>query len=153
MKGQVGHTHNPDGSGARIAHLFETPATLPPPAAVRLGRRDGLRKRNTMKKTGTILIAGILASLIASAALAGTPRMERREARQDARIAQGCRSGQLTRPEAMRLRVRERRIERAERRAGRDGFVSRGESRHIERIQDRQSRRIHRLRHNARHRV
>ena len=106
-----------------------------------------------MKKVGTILIASVLATLIASAAFAGTPREARREARQHARIVQGRRNGQLTRPEAMRLRAGQRRIRRAERRADRDGFMSRAERRRIERMQDRQSARIYRLKHNARHSV
>jgi hypothetical protein len=106
-----------------------------------------------MKKAGTILIASVLATLIASAAFAGTPREERREARQHARIVQGRHSGRLTRLEAMRLRAGQRRIHRAERRADRDGFMTRAERRRVERMQDRQSGRIYRLKHNPRHSV
>jgi hypothetical protein len=106
-----------------------------------------------MKKIGTILLAGVLASLLASAAIAGTPRIDRREARQHARIAAGRHSGALTRPESMRLRAGQRHVHRMERRAGRDGVVTRGERQRIERAQDRESRSIYRLKHNRRHRI
>jgi len=106
-----------------------------------------------MKKIGAILLAGVLTSLLASVAVAGTPRIDRREARQHARIAAGRHSGALTRPEIARLRAGQRHIHRMERRAGRDGIVTRGERRRIERAQDRESRAIYRLKHNGRHRV
>jgi hypothetical protein len=106
-----------------------------------------------VKKLSIILLVGVLASLVASAALAGTPRIDRREALQRARIAEGRRSGELTRGERARLNAGQRRVHRMERRAGADGVVSRGERWRIERAQDRQSRAIYRLKHNARQRV
>jgi hypothetical protein len=102
-----------------------------------------------MKKIGAIVLAGVLVSLVTSAANAHTPRIERREARQHYRIAEGWRSGDLTRAEARRLRAGHRHVHRLERRAERDGFVTRFERRRIERAQDRQSRAIYRLKHNA----
>ena len=153
MSGQVGQTQAPDGPGAQPVHLVTDGPRSPhlPPHAPRVATVPS--ERTIMKKAGTILIASVLATLIASAAFAGTPREARREARQHARIVQGRRNGQLTRPEAMRLRAGQRRIRRAERRADRDGFMSRAERRRIERMQDRQSARIYRLKHNARHSV
>lgn len=106
-----------------------------------------------MKKVFVILIAGALTSLLASAAVAGTPRVDRREARQHLRIVEGRRSGELARLELMRLRAGQRQVHRAERRACADGFMSRAERRRIERLQDRESRAIYRLKHNARRRV
>ena len=106
-----------------------------------------------MKKISGILLAGVLASLISSAALAGTPRIDRREACQRARIAEGRRSGELTRRETARLNVGQRRVHRMERRAEADGIVTRGERRRIERVQDRESRAIYRLKHNDRQRA
>jgi hypothetical protein len=106
-----------------------------------------------MKKIGTILLAGVLASLLASAAFASTNRIDRREARQAARIAEGRRSGELTRGEIARLRAGQRHVRRMERRAGADCVVTRGERRRIERVQDRESRAIRRLKHNSWHRV
>lgn len=103
-----------------------------------------------MKKIGVILLAGVLASLISSAAIAGTPRMDRREALQRARIADGRRCGELTRGELARLNAGQRHVHRMERRAGADGVITRAERRRIERAQDRESRTIHRLKHNGR---
>jgi len=103
-----------------------------------------------MKKLLSILIAGVLTSLLASAAMAGTYRIDRREARQHVRIVQGRCSGQLTRAEIWRLRGGQRHVYRMERRAGFDGRFSARERWRIERAQDRQSRMIYRLKHNAR---
>jgi hypothetical protein len=105
-----------------------------------------------VKKISAILLAGVLASLIASAALAGTQRVDRREALQRARIAEGRRSGELTRSELARLNTGQRQVHRMERRAGADGIVTRVERRRIERVQDRESRAIRRLKHNSRQR-
>jgi hypothetical protein len=115
-----------------------------------------------VKKINAILLAGILASLLSNAALAGTPadgsragtrRIDRREALQRGRIVEGRRSGQLTRREIARLNAGQRQVHRMERRAEADGFVTRGERRRIERIQDRESRAIRRLKHNGRRHV
>ena len=106
-----------------------------------------------MKTIGTTLLAGVLASLLASAAFAGTNRIDHREARQATRIAEGRRSGELTRGEIARLRAGQRHVRRMERRAGADCVVTRGERRRIERVQDRESRAIRRLKHNSWHRV
>ena len=105
-----------------------------------------------MKKISVILLAGVLASLISSAAIAGTPRVDRREAFQRSRIVEGRRSGELTRREMARLNAGQRQVHRMERRAGADGIVTRGERRRIERVQDRESRAIYRLKHNGRQR-
>ena len=106
-----------------------------------------------MKKLVVLMLTGVLASLIASASFAGTARIDRREARQRERIAEGRMSGQLTRGERARLNAGQRHVYRMERRAGRDGFYTRHERMRIERAQDRQNRRIYRLKHNRRIRV
>lgn len=103
-----------------------------------------------MKKVLVIVLSGVLASLVAGAAIAGTPRMARREALQRARIVEGRRSGQLTRGERARLRAGQRHVARMERRAAADGVYTRAERRRIERARDRQSRTIWRLKHNRR---
>jgi hypothetical protein len=102
-----------------------------------------------------VMIACLWLGLLAASASAdpGTPRMERREWRQHERIQRGWRSGELRRGERARLRAGERRIHRMEWRAGRDGRYSRMERRRIEGMQDLESRRIYRLRHNRRARV
>lgn len=106
-----------------------------------------------MKRSGIVVLAAVLASLMATAAFAGTPRIDAREARQHARIHQGVRSGRLTRGEAMRLRAGQRHVHRMERRAKADGRVTMRERARIGRAQDRQSRAIWRLKHNGRSRA
>jgi hypothetical protein len=94
----------------------------------------------------TLMIAAFAATL--ANAQTATPRIERREARQDARIHQGVRSGELTRGEAARLRAGQRHVDRMESRAKADGVVSLRERARIGRAQDIESRRIYRLKHN-----
>jgi len=105
-----------------------------------------------MKRTLTIaLFAAVMTSFAAMAfAHPATPRVDRREARQHARIHQGLRSGELTRGEFGRLRAGQRQIHRVERRAKSDGFVSGRERARLTRLQNREHRAIWRLKHNAR---
>lgn len=58
-----------------------------------------------------IVVAAALAAMTVPA-LAGTPRLDAREHNQRQRIAQGVRSGELTRPEARGLIAGERRLHR-----------------------------------------
>ncbi len=103
--------------------------------------------------TITSLAAAVLVAF-ASASLAGaatdTPRVDRREARQHARIHQGARSGALTRHEARLLHRDQRRIHRMERRVKADGVVTGRERARLNRVQDYESRKIYRLKHNSR---
>jgi hypothetical protein len=98
----------------------------------------------------------VAAALCTSVGLAGanteTNRIHRREVAQQERIRAGARRGDLTRGERLRLRHGQQHIRRMTWRANRDGHMSRYERRHIERAQNRQSRRIYRLRHNHRQR-
>jgi hypothetical protein len=105
-----------------------------------------------MKLTTTITLT--LAMLVAFAAIAVahpvTPRVDRREARQELRIRHGWRSGELTRRETARLRAGERHIRRMEWRAKADGRVTPRERARLNRALNRESRAIRRLKHNAR---
>jgi hypothetical protein len=105
--------------------------------------------RNTMK----IFLAVVAFALTTGVAFAdtSTPRVERREKRQQERIEQGTRSGQLTPREAHRLEAGQRHVDRVEDRAKADGKVTPRERRKLNRVQNHQSRRIHRLKHNGRH--
>ena len=105
-----------------------------------------------MKRTTMLVLFAALAALFTGVASASptTPRIDRREVRQHARIHKGVRSGALTRPEAMRLRAGQRHVHRMERRAKADGVVTPGERRRITRTQNHESRAIYRLKHNAR---
>ena len=107
-----------------------------------------------MKLTIRLLLsvaALVLAASVASAHPA-TPRVDRREARQHARIAQGVQSGELTRAEARRLRAAQRHIHRMERRAKADGVVTMRERARLNRALNHESRAIRRLKHNQRDR-
>jgi hypothetical protein len=91
-------------------------------------------------------IAAVLTA-ISLPALAGTPGLDGRERNQRERIAQGIRSGELTRPEARRLVRGEVRLHRHERIAKSDGVVTRGERIRLARQADRMSARIYRQKH------
>ena len=105
-----------------------------------------------MKSLRMLMLVLAVATFTATVAAAqtATPRIDRREARQNARIHQGVRSGELTRGEAMRLRAGERHIDRIEDRAKADGRVTPRERARIDRAQNRESRQIWRLKHNDR---
>ena len=92
------------------------------------------------------VLAAALAA-ISVPAMAGTPRLDAREHNQRERIAQGLRSGELTRPEARRLIAGERRLHRHERYANSDGVVTRGERIRLQQNANRISRRIYRQKH------
>ena len=101
-----------------------------------------------MKRLTAVLIATALLATFAGVASANpyAPRIERREVQQRLRIRQGVRRGDLTRREAMRLRMRGLGIRRMELRARADGRVTQGERWRLERALDRRSRTIFRLR-------
>jgi hypothetical protein len=105
-----------------------------------------------MKRTMMIVLLAAAMMSLASLAMAqtATPRVDRREARQHARIHQGVQSGELRPGEAAHLRAGQRHVHRVERRAKADGVVTPGERARINHAQNRQSRDIHRLKHNAR---
>ena len=103
-----------------------------------------------MKTLRALFLTLTLTTAVAAVASAqtATPRIDRREARQHARIHEGVRSGELTRGEAGRLRAGERHVDRMETRAKDDGVVTPRERARIGRAQNRESRRIYRLKHN-----
>lgn len=72
-----------------------------------------------------------------------------RNARQEQRLANGVKSGQLTNREDARMQGRQAHVDHLEHRAGdNNGRVGAHEQRHIQRADNRNSRRIHRNRHN-----
>ena len=91
-----------------------------------------------------------ISALFTSAAFAQAPAgWDRRDARQDHRIEQGVRSGQITQREEARLQQGAARIDRLEDRALRDGRVTAQERNRIDRAQDHQSREIYRQSHDG----
>ncbi len=75
-----------------------------------------------------------------------------RNVNQEQRIHDGVENGTLTNREAGRLEGREAHADHAEARAGRDGNVGRYEQGHIQRTDNRDSRRIYRQKHDGQHR-
>jgi hypothetical protein len=93
----------------------------------------------------------VVVSALSSLALAA--EVDRREDRQQDRIAQGVQSGQLTPGETARLERKEARIDnRIDRmRAENGGYLTPAERRSVNRQQNRVSRQIYAAKHNARH--
>ncbi|MEO7403132.1 MAG: hypothetical protein ABIU95_05630 [Burkholderiales bacterium] len=77
--------------------------------------------------------------------------IEQRLARQDARIAQGEKSGQLTQQESARLHAREERLRAMNEKAKADGKVTPQEHHRLNRAMDHQSHAIGRESHNRQH--
>ena len=98
------------------------------------------------KTITVIFVTTVLALMWCSAVWAD--RSNIREHRQTQRIRQGIRSGQITRPEVLRLKNEQRRIDRAHHRASADGHLSRREHQRLDKLQDIASRHIYRAKHN-----
>lgn len=106
-------------------------------------------KGDSMKKfqslfalTSTSLILAVVA---ASNAEAG--RIHNRQERQAKRIQKGVQSGELTNHEQKKLAREERRIQREKKEARSDGVMTGQERRKIERMQDKASADIYRMKH------
>lgn len=102
--------------------------------------------------TRTLIAALSLTGAAAFAQTPGTntPRVDQREANQQARIAQGAASGSLTARETQRLEKEQAHINSAEAKAKADGTVTAKERHRLHVMQDGASRDIHRKKHNAR---
>ena len=93
----------------------------------------------------------VVVSALSSVAMAA--EVDRREDRQQARIAEGVQSGQMTAGETARIERQEQRIDnqiKAER-AANGGHLTAAERAQVNREQNRESRRIYAAKHNARH--
>lgn len=99
----------------------------------------------------TVALMTLSGAVLAQASAPGTvmPRSEVRQAHQQARIAQGAASGSLTARETVRLERGQARVEAAQTDARADGVVTKDERREVHRMQDRQSRKIYRQKHDA----
>lgn len=83
---------------------------------------------------------------------ASSQRMQadvQRSANQQKRIEQGVQSGQLTGHETAKLERGQARVDRAQARAGADGHVGPREQKAVQARENRQSKRIHRQKHDA----
>ena len=100
------------------------------------------------------LIAGTALALVslgsfAQAAAPTTPRVDKREVNQEARVQQGVGSGQLTAKETYRLEKEQAAINKAETHAKADGTVTKHERRHLHKMQNRASKDIAHQKHDA----
>jgi hypothetical protein len=104
-----------------------------------------------MKKN--FISAGLLLAfvMIASAgfAQAKTPVVKERQERQQKRIAEGVKTGELTAKETKHLEAREVKIQHDKKEAKEDGVVTRKERTQLRREQNRTSRAIYRQKHDA----
>jgi hypothetical protein len=100
------------------------------------------------------ILGGALVGILAIASIANaqtrTPVINHREHRQERRINQGVRSGELTKSEAHHLRSNEHKVSNDKRMAKADGHVSRAERKHLRRDENRTSRAIYHKKHNDR---
>lgn len=74
-------------------------------------------------------------------------RIDQRQANQQERINKGVASGELNAKEAARLQKGQARVQKAEDKAKADGLVTKKEATKIEHIQDKQSGKIYREKH------
>lgn len=98
----------------------------------------------------TLLAAVLVVAAAAPSFAQETPRIDRRQENQQARIDQGVQSGKLTNAEAKHMQANQKRIDAAESRAKADGTVTPQERRHVKRMQNRTDRKIARKKHNQR---
>jgi hypothetical protein len=101
------------------------------------------------KRTTILAVSGLVIATLGATAFAGTPVLDRREHNQAARIHQGVKSGELTRPETRRLVAGEARLRANEARAKADGNVTAAERARLQAEANRMSKRIYRQKHDA----
>jgi hypothetical protein len=100
-----------------------------------------------MKKAIVLCALLVLGSAFASAQTT-TPRVAKRQLKQQARIEQGVKSGELTAGETKRLELQQAKIRADKRKAKADGVVTPAERAKLAREQNRASRKIYRMKHN-----
>jgi len=95
-----------------------------------------------------IAAAGVAVAFSASAQTA-TPNIDLRQANQQARIEQGKATGTLSKREAARMEAGQAKVQGMKQAAAADGKVTRAERKAIQKEQNKQSRRIHRQKHDG----
>ena len=91
----------------------------------------------------TALLIAAAPGLASAAEVDSTKRIDQRQDRQEQRIEQGAKSGELTKKEARRLEKGQARIDAAEKKAAADGKITKEERARIEKMQGKQAREIH----------
>jgi hypothetical protein len=100
-----------------------------------------------MKKL-LIVVALVGLGLCVASAQEATPKVTKRQMRQQERIANGVKSGELTPAETRRLEKQQQKIQRDKEKAKSDGVVTPQEREKLKREQNRASRNIYRKKHN-----
>ena len=101
-----------------------------------------------LSKILALAIAGLFITP-AFADTTATPRLDKRQAKQAARIEQGKASGQLTDKEAAKLEKGQAKVAAKEEKAKADGVVTRKERAHLQHAENKQSRKIKRQKHDS----
>ena len=102
-----------------------------------------------MRRVVSFLVAAVFLLGASAVTMAGPRGINAREHREQQRINQGIRSGELTRREAGRLEAGLARIRINERFARSDGYISPRERARLERELNRESRGIYRQKHDG----
>lgn len=104
-------------------------------------------------KTKIIIFAALLFGFSASAmAQTATPRVTKRQVKQQQRIRQGVKSGEVTKAELIAVQKQQRHINRSKKAAKADGVVTRRERVILNKKQTKASANIHRIKNNKRDR-
>jgi hypothetical protein len=104
------------------------------------------------KLLGAALVLAFISIGTAASAQTHTPEITKRQENQQARIAQGVKSGQLTAKETEHLEAREAKIQHDKRVAKSDGKVTHAEREKLRHEENRTSKAIYRQKHDAQHR-
>lgn len=78
-----------------------------------------------------------------------TPKVTKTQVKQQKRIKQGVKSGELTKKEAVKLEVQQKHIQKTKKQAKADGVVTRKEKRQLKRQQKRADNNIKHQKHDA----
>lgn len=105
-----------------------------------------------MKKTITILTALCISTFLAIGAAAQTPGVNKRQKKQQHKIKQGVRSGELTAKETLKLEKEQHKIQKEKREAKEDGIVTKKERVEIHQDQNQARKHIIRAKHNRKDR-
>lgn len=106
-------------------------------------------KIHTLMATIALLASGAVFAQTAPVNPTATPRIDARAANQQKRIDQGIASGSLTQTEAQRLEARQVRMKEAEAKFKSDGVVTSKERSTLTHMEDKNSKRIYKAKHNA----
>ena len=93
------------------------------------------------------ILAIFAAAALPVAAQTATPRVDQRQANQEARIQQGAQTGQLTDKEVAKLEKGQAKVQKQEDKAKADGQVTKKERARLAKSQDKQGKKIRKQKH------